>query len=402
MNKEKKHIIFLFILLVPFFGFSQKKSDQLKKQEKALIKKIENTKLLIRQTKATEQFTISELNIINKQINYREKLIRNYAFQVKKMNENISEINRQINSLSNTDKILKEEYRNMLVYAYKNRDPNYKFLYIISAPTFTEAFHRMKYIQHYSDYRKKQVERINSTQIELLIKQQLLKEEMEKKKTIVISKQKEKNHFLNDKKSQLIYLNNLKKNEAVLAKELKRSNEKRKEIANAVKKAIIEEIKLAEKSKKSKFSLTPEGIEMSKNFVSNKGRLYWPVERGEITASYGKHKHHLVTTATVDNNGIDITTEKNAIVRSVFNGKVTSVLIIPGAGKVVMISHGEYRTVYANLQEAFVKKGDYVKSKQNIGKLLLKQSGISESHFEIWKINSSGMNTVNPYLWLSK
>ena len=402
MNKAKKHIIILFILLVPFFGFSQKKSDQLKRQEKALIKKIENTKLLIRQTKATEQFTISELNIINKQINYREKLIRNYAFQVKKMNENISEINRQINSLSNTHKILKDEYRNMLVYAYKNRDPNYKFLYIISAPTFTEAFHRMKYIQHYSDYRKKQVERINSTQIELSIKQQLLKEEMEKKKTLVNSKQKEKNHFLNDKKSQLISLNTLKKNEAVLAKELKRNNEKRKEIANAVKKAILEEIKLAEKSNKSKFSLTPEGIEMSKNFVSNKGRLYWPVERGEITSSYGKHKHHLVTTATVDNNGIDITTEKNSIVRSVFNGKVTSVLIIPGAGKVVMISHGEYRTVYANLQEAFVKKGDYVKSKQNIGKLLLKQSGISESHFEIWKINSSGMNTVNPSLWLSK
>ena len=402
MNKAKKHIIILFILLVPFFGFSQKKSAQLKRQEKALIKKIENTKLLIRQTKATEQFTISELNIINKQINYREKLIRNYAFQVKKMNENISEINRQINSLSNTHKILKEEYRNMLVYAYKNRDPNYKFLYIISAPTFTEAFHRMKYIQHYSDYRKKQVERINSTQIELSIKQQLLKEEMEKKKTLVNSKQKEKNHFLNDKKSQLISLNTLKKNEAVLAKELKRNNEKRKEIANAVKKAILEEIKLAEKSNKSKFSLTPEGIEMSKNFVSNKGRLYWPVERGEITSSYGKHKHHLVTTATVDNNGIDITTEKNAIVRSVFNGKVTSVLIIPGAGKVVMISHGEYRTVYANLQEAFVKKGDYVKSKQNIGKLLLKQSGISESHFEIWKINSSEMNTVNPSLWLSK
>ena len=402
MNKAKKHIIVLFILLFPFFGFSQKKSDQLKRQEKALIKKIENTKLLIRQTKATEQFTISELNIINKQINYREKLIRNYAFQVKKMNENISEINRQINSLSNTHKILKEEYRNMLVYAYKNRDPNYKFLYIISAPTFTEAFHRMKYIQHYSDYRKKQVERINSTQIELSIKQQLLKEEMEKKKTLVNNKQKEKNHFLNDKKSQLISLNTLKKNEAVLAKELKRNNEKRKEIANAVKKAILEEIKLAEKSNKSKFSLTPEGIEMSKNFVSNKGRLYWPVERGEITSSYGKHKHHLVNTATVDNNGIDITTEKNAIVRSVFNGKVTSVLIIPGAGKVVMISHGEYRTVYANLQEAFVKKGDYVKSKQNIGKLLLKQSGISESHFEIWKINSSGMNTVNPSLWLSK
>ena len=141
---------------------------------------------------------------------------------------------------------------------------------------------------------------------------------------------------------------------------------------------------------------------MSKNFNNNKGRLFWPVERGEITSSYGKHRHHLVSTATVDNNGVDITTTKNALVRAVFNGKVTSVLIIPGAGKVVMISHGEYRTVYANLQEVFVNKGDQVKSKENIGKLLIKDAGISEAHFEIWRINSSGMNTVNPSLWLSK
>ena len=139
-----------------------------------------------------------------------------------------------------------------------------------------------------------------------------------------------------------------------------------------------------------------------KNFVNNKGRLYWPVERGEITSTYGKHQHHLVNTAIIDNNGVDITTSKNSSVRSVFSGKVTSVLIIPGAGKVVMISHGDYRTVYANLQEVFVKKGQNLKAKEDIGKLLAKSNGISEAHFEIWKISSSGMNTVNPSLWLSK
>lgn len=187
-----------------------------------------------------------------------------------------------------------------------------------------------------------------------------------------------------------------------MAEELKNNNQKRKEIAKAVKKAIMDEIKAAKSTKKSEFSLTPEGIAMSKNFINNKGRLYWPVERGEITSTYGKHKHHLVSTATIDNNGVDITTSKNAVVRSVFNGKVTSVLIIPGAGKVVMISHGEYRTVYANLQEVFVKKGEMVSSKDYIGKLLPKEAGISEAHFEIWKISSSGMNTVNPAIWLSK
>ena len=109
-----------------------------------------------------------------------------------------------------------------------------------------------------------------------------------------------------------------------------------------------------------------------------------------------------MNTALIDNNGVDITTSKNALVRSVFEGKVTSVLIIPGAGKVVMISHGEYRTVYANLQEVFVKKGEIVTVKENIGKLLAKSNGVSESHFEIWKISSNGMNTVNPSLWLSK
>ena len=402
MINKNIYILILFIFISPLIGLSQKKSTQLKKQEKALIKKIENTKLLIKQTRATEKLTLSELNIINKQIKYREKLIRNYTFQVKKMDENISEINRMINSLSNTDKILKDEYRNMLIYAFKNRDPNYKFLYIISAPTFTEAFHRTKYIQHYADYRIKQVDRIKNTQNELIIKKQLLKDEVDKKKKVVNFKKQEKNNYLDDKNSQLVSLNMLKNNEAVLEEELKKNNQKRKEISKAVKKAIMDEIKAAKSAKKSEFSLTPEGIAMSKNFINNKGRLYWPVERGEITSSYGKHKHHIVNTATIDNNGVDITTSKNAVVRSVFNGKVTSVLIIPGAGKVVMISHGEYRTVYANLQEVFVKKGEMVSSKDYIGKLLPKEAGISEAHFEIWKISPSGMNTVNPSIWLSK
>ena len=403
MNKV---IFFISILLFgivnsnPLFG--QKKSELLKKQEKILLEKIEHTKVLIDQTRATKKLTLSEINIVNRQIKYRQKLIDNYNFQLRKMDEKIQEINRQVNSLVNTNKILREEYKKMLLYAFKNRDPNYKFLYIISASTFSEAFHRMKYIQHYKDYRLKQIERIKKTQNNLAIKKEELNKEIIKKKDLLEIKKKEKLNYQSDKNSQLISLDKIRDNEQNLAAELEKNNKKRNEIVKAVKKAIEDEIKALEKLKKAKFALTPEGIAMSKSFNKNKGRLIWPVERGEITSKYGRHQHHLVTTAFVDNNGVDITTSKNANVRAVFEGKVTSVLIIPGAGRVVMVSHGEYRTVYANLQEVYVKKGDQVKAKDKLGKLLAKESGISESHFEIWRILASGMSTVNPSFWLSK
>ena len=384
----------------PLLG--QKKSELLKKQEKILLEKIEHTKVLIDQTRATKKLTLSEINIVNRQIKYRQKLIDNYNFQLRKMDEKIQEINRQVNSLVNTNKILRDEYKKMLLYAFKNRDPNYKFLYIISASTFSEAFHRMKYIQHYKDYRLKQIDRIKKTQTNLTVKKEELGEEIKKKKDLLEVKKKEKLNYQTDKNSQLISLDKIRNNEENLAAELEKNNKKRNEIAKAVKKAIEDEIKALEKLKKAKFALTPEGIAMSKSFNKNKGRLIWPVERGEITSKYGRHQHHLVTTAFVDNNGVDITTSKNANVRAVFEGKVTSVLIIPGAGRVVMVSHGEYRTVYANLQEVYVKKGDQVKSKDKLGKLLAKESGISESHFEIWRILASGMSTVNPSFWLSK
>ena len=397
-----KILIILIIIFLPFDFMSQKKSEQLKRQERALIKKIENTKSLLNETKKNEALTIGQLNIIRNQISYRDRLIRNYNAQIRKIDQNINDINRQINTLLNTNSVLIQEYKNMLVYAYKNRNPSYKFLYIISASTFSEAFHRMKYIQHYADYRKKQIERIKKIQLLLIEKKKLLKEELSQKENIIEIKNSEKNNYLNDKDVQEKYLSDLKISESSLTQELKINNQKRREIARAVKKAIEDEIKAIEKKTKSIFNLTPEGIALSADFKKNKGKLAWPVERGEITSKYGKHQHHVVSTATVDNNGIDISTSKQALVRAVFGGKVTSVMVIPGAGKVVMISHGEYRSVYANLQEVFVQKGDQISTKENIGKLLPKSNGISEAHFEIWKISSEGMNTENPTYWLSR
>lgn len=273
MIRTVKHILIVGALLLPSLFYGQKKSDLLKRQEKKLLEKIEHTKELINQTRATKKLTLSEINIVNKQIQYRQKLIDNYSFQLRKMDEKIKEINRQISSLTNTDKILKEEYRKMILYAFKNRDPNYKFLYIISSSTFSEAFHRMKYIQYYKDYRLKQIDRIKKTQINLEIKKGEYFDEIKRKKSLLENKKQEKIDYQKDKNIQIISLEKIKNNEKNLAEDLEKNNIKRQEIAKAVKKAIEKEIRALEKLKKSKFDYTPEGKALSKNFSNNKGRV---------------------------------------------------------------------------------------------------------------------------------
>jgi murein hydrolase activator len=103
-----------------------------------------------------------------------------------------------------------------------------------------------------------------------------------------------------------------------------------------------------------------------------------------------------------NNAGIDISAPKGAQVRAVFEGEVTSVLAIPGAGKVVIIKHGNYRTVYTNLQETYVKTGSKVTTKQAIGSLLVKEgSSVSVAHFEIHQVIGTAVQCLNPSLWVN-
>jgi len=146
----------------------------------------------------------------------------------------------------------------------------------------------------------------------------------------------------------------------------------------------------------------PKEVSLSnKGFEANKGRLPWPVKKGEITKGFGKQPHPVHVNVSTYNNGVDITTVKQSTVRAVYLGEVTSVIIIPGAGKAIIVKHGSYRTIYSNLQETYVAAGDKVEAKQEIGALLINSSGNSEVHFEIRKITSDGqISNINPTYWL--
>ena len=159
MNKSVFLISFILLCSV-FTAVGQKKSTQLKKKEKELVQKIQNTKNLIKLTRNSEQLSLAELGIIQHQIAYREELVSHYNYQIRKLDLQVQDTKKQILTIENSIANLKLEYTQMMVHAFKNRNTDFKYLYIISAKTFTEAFHRMKYIQHYKDYRQHQIEKI--------------------------------------------------------------------------------------------------------------------------------------------------------------------------------------------------------------------------------------------------
>lgn len=196
-------------------------------------------------------------------------------------------------------------------------------------------------------------------------------------------------------------LDKLKGEESRLHKQREQQEEERKKINAAIQRIIEEELRAEKDKNNGVFKLTPAGKIVSENFEKNKGTLPWPVTHGIITQTFGQQAHATLPGITIDNKGIDITTDKEAEVRSIFNGEVTSVFTIPGAGQNVIVTHGAYKSVYTNLKQVTVKKGDQVAAKETIG-VVLSEGSKSIAHLEIWKVSSAGGTPLNPSYWISK
>ncbi len=401
----KSKIFTYFFLLVcsisiSSVSFGQKSRTQLlKAKEERLKKQLAETQELLSATKKSQNTTLSELRIINKQIAYKEELLMNMNSQIKETTLQIKQNKEQIESLTSDLERLKQEFIKMIRFAYKNRKKEHNAMYLFSSDSYSQAYRRMKYIEQYTKNRQKKVIEIKQKQEDLVKKNVELEANILSKQELIASFDKEKKKFLEVKKDQQEILNKIKANKQSLQQKLDKQKAEQEKIAAAIRREIEKE--MAKSRKNNSFKLSPEAKLASSSFEKNKGKLPWPVSRGTITKRFGRQRHSQVSTTYIQNNGIDISTLKGASVRAVFEGTVTSVFNIAGSGQMVIISHGGYRTVYANLKNVTVKNGQKIKTKQIIGTLLPDASGaISEVHFEIWKISGSRPGPINPSAWL--
>lgn len=438
MRFVSRLFVWLFIFTAGI-SYGQKNSDKLRKEQERLEKNIANTKSLLEKTKSSSQATLNELKVIENQVKYREELLRNFDNQIRGAELKIEQKDKQIIQLQEKLVRLKAQYKKLIIYAYKHRSKQGKMMYIFSSSTYFEALKRNKYLEKIAEIQKKQRLIILQHQGLITSEKKSLETEKERKLRVADEKRIEKEQILKDKDKQQKAFNKLKGEESKLMASLKEEEHKKAVLKQKIKEAIDKEIAAAEKARKEKekkekaaaeakntkkpsssggtgtkapekatepkkeltISETKE-VALNKSFESNKGRLPWPVASGTITEGYGQHPHPTLKNVTTNNNGIDISAPKSAQVRAVFEGEVTSVLSIPGAGKVVIIKHGNYRTVYSNLQEAYVGVGAKVTTKQSIGSLLpVEGEALSVAHFEIHVVQDGQVVRINPSLWIT-
>lgn len=144
---------------------------------------------------------------------------------------------------------------------------------------------------------------------------------------------------------------------------------------------------------------TPEARQLAANFAANRARLPWPVDRGIVVQRYGKQQHEVAKYVVVENPGINIATEKGSKAKAVFDGEVTGVLQLPDGSMAVLLKHGNFFTVYANLINVLVKSGDKIKNRQELGTVFTDfKEGKTILHFEVWEESRH----MDPMLWLQK
>lgn len=383
--------------------FAQSKKE-LENKKKKLQKEIKQTETLLNETKKNKKLSLNQLVTLNKKISVREQLIQTIQAEIKITEKQIKANKEIITSLENDLQKLKDEYARMIYYAYKNQDAYSRIMFVFSARDFSQAYRRLKYMQQYSYYRQKQAEMIEKTQALLNKKNAELEDKKLQKQQLLGIEEQEKQMLAKEKNEQEKTLTQLLEQEKELLKKIREQEQEQKQLQLAIQRIIEEEIrKSREKAKiegtkpaEKGLTLTPEAQKLSNTFEANKGKLPWPVAEGIITGKHGEQPHPVLKGITIKNNGVDISTKKEAPVRAVFEGEVTGLATVPGFGKVVMIRHGEYLSVYSNLRDVLVKKGDKIKTKQNIGVVETDENGKTEVHFEIWK----GSTLMNPETWL--
>ena len=439
-----KKLLFAFLLLLTT-GLQAQTKEELQRQKVLLQDQIDLASELLLKTKSTKEASLSELQTLNQKIEARNKLIRTMDRQILSIDREVANKAKEIETLEARVDSLKSDYADLIKLAQRQQKPRDQILFILSSKSFAQAAKRMQYFKDMAAYREQQVQQIAIAQETLAREREALIAKKAEKIQVQTAQEGEKIALQADAQIQEVTVQNLQSKESTLKKDIDKKQREAQQLEQQIKRIIAEEMRkakeraerssleneakelglisgkdfssrtsnkalkqLIDKAREAKgmdvrddgpsFAMTPEARALANNFASNKGALPWPVERGIITGKFGKHPHPIVKGVIVDNPHIEITTEESAIVRSVFEGEVSSVVPIPGANVMVLVRHGNYFTVYSNLINVKVKAGDVVSLKEPIGTAFTDEEGKTMVQLGIWK--DADIQDPNP--WLAK
>ena len=376
----------------------QKTLETQKKRLQAEIKQINS--LLFKNTKQ-EKSVLSQVEDLNVKILVRTDLVNVNKQQANLLTLQINVNQRNITNFRKELEILKKDYAEMIRKSYKSKSAQNRLMFLFSSDDFLQAYKRIQYIKQYTNYRKKQGEQIAEKTKTLQSLNKNLLEQKAQKEGLVLENQKVQEQLQQERKSQQRLIRSLKNKSRSLAGEIKQKQRKAqaidREIERLIREAIAASNKAAGKKSNKAFALTPEAKKLASNFVANKGKLPWPVEKGFVIQRFGMQPHPVVKTTMIKSNGVTIATTPRAEARAVFEGEVMTILSFKGSNPTILIKHGNFITTYKNMGRVYVKKGDKVKAKQPIGEIFTHpQTGKTALQFSVF----NELRPQNPKSWI--
>ncbi|WP_282178836.1 murein hydrolase activator EnvC family protein [Maribacter stanieri] len=399
-----RNILFLLVLITTVSVFGQTSEQKaLEEKREQLQSEIRDINRLLFAEKKEKGNVLDQMEALDKKITVRQQLIRVTNQQSNLLNRQINTNIRNIGKLKTELQEVKDEYAKMIQKSYQNKSKQNRLMFLLSSESFFQAFKRLQYMKQYTDYRKEQGAQILAKTEELSRLNADLNEERKVKEVLLAQNKKAKDQLFGEIQTQKALLGTIRKNESKYASAIDAKKKEARKIDQQIEKLIRSAIAASNKKSgsttknTSKFVLTPEATIIANNFSANKGKLIWPVEKGIKSQGFGVYADPVYPGIKHQSNGVIIATDEGSKARAIFEGEVIAILAVPGGNKGVQIKHGNFISTYYNLSELYVKKGDKVTSKEELGVVYTnRNNGQTRLKFYLYQDTSR----LNPEDWV--
>jgi len=405
--------LFFYFLLCAFSSQAQqsKQVRELEKKRLAALAGIEEINSLLKENVLTISNALNRLNLLDQQLDSRKKIIQMLNQEIASLDEDVNFKDMQVKTLEKDLDAKKQYYATSLrkMYSHKNSQDN--LLFILSSKNLSQSFHRLIYLKAYSDWQKKQAEEIIEKGSKINQEKELLIASRDEKQLLLNSRLQEEEQLNREEANKKAEVKKLENNKRKLQEDLTKKEKQANALNRQIEKIIAEEVLKSEKAAQSEsgenrtadikggYAMTKSERTLSSNFSDNKGKLPFPLKgKYQVVGYFGVHKHKELSRIETKNNGIDIETTSGNEARAVFDGIVSCIFTLPGYNNSIIIRHGNYLTLYSNIEQVYVKQGERVNTGQALGNIYTdsEKGNSTLLHFEIWKEQAK----LDPLAWI--
>ena len=372
--------------------------EKMRQERAEMEEQIARQEKILTTTESDISSQVKNLNVITAKLKERTKILDKTRSEIRSLDRESNRLEKEIVQLEKEHEQCKERYADACRF-YQHQNSSFNPLtFILATESFREMSRRARYVSEYSGSLREMADEISQKKDTLQDRKAQV--ELVKTEKLELQKVQQKNEeeARKEEKQQKAIVDQLKNKRSNLKKEIaaqqKKMNELSKEIDRQIQLAIKEE-----KSKPETQQQPQEDVRLSGNFESNKGKLPIPITGAYlIVGEYGVQNVAGMKDVKQNNLGIDIQGQEGAQARAVFDGTVSSIFQ-QGKGQIgVLIRHGSYISVYCNLSETRLKKGDNVKTSDIVGNIQTSEDGTPILHFQLHKESTR----LNPSDWLRR